>query len=138
MRTLVQAGAVPVRANGNEPQFLLVTSQRGNWIFPKGIVEPGDSREETAVKEAREEAGIHGTVLPNTVGAYETKKWRSHCVVHLFLLRYLEDCDWWEESDIRERRWCNYDDALRLIKKPELRKILSQAYSRLSEVDARL
>ena len=36
---ILQAGAVPFRERDGQRQYLLVTSQRGNWIFPKGIVE---------------------------------------------------------------------------------------------------
>ena len=29
-----------------------MTSNRGNWIFPKGIVEPGDTPESAALKKS--------------------------------------------------------------------------------------
>ena len=102
MKKLLQAGAVPFREREGKREFLLVTSQKGNWIFPKGIVEPGEAPEETALKEAREEAGVHGLILPEPVGAYEDRKWRADCVVQLYLLRYMYDCASWEERDLRK------------------------------------
>ena len=128
---ILQAGAVPFRERDGQRQYLLVTSQRGNWIFPKGIVEPGETPEETALKEAREEAGIHGVILPDPVASYDDHKWRAECVVQLYLLRYAEDCRSWEEKHLRERRWCGYEDALRLIKKPKIRSVLEKARERL-------
>ena len=128
---ILQAGAVPFRERDGQRQYLLVTSQRGNWIFPKGIVEPGETPEETALKEAREEAGIHGVILPDPVASYDDHKWRAECVVQLYLLRYAEDCRSWEEKHLRERRWCGYEDALRLIKKPKIRGVLEKARERL-------
>ena len=133
MNKLIQAGAVPFRERDGEQEFLLVTSQRGNWIFPKGIVEPGDTPEETALKEAREEAGVHGVILPAPVGSYDDYKWRTDCVVQLYLLRYLRDCESWEERYLRDRRWCSYDEALGLIKKPKIRAVLERAQRRLDE-----
>ena len=70
MTELLQAGAVPFRKKGSQLEFLLVTSHRGRWIFPKGIVEPGETAEQTALKEVQEEAGIRGVLLPEPVGEY--------------------------------------------------------------------
>lgn len=136
---LIQAGAVPYRQNGNSWEFLLVTSQRGNWIFPKGIVEPGEAREETAAKECREEAGIRGRVLPSALGSYEERKWRRDCHVYLYLMQYEEDVEPWEEGHIRERCWCDFEEASVRIKKDELRQILERARNRLENAlnDAR-
>lgn len=131
MHKLIQAGAIPFRPRGDDWEFLLVTSQRGNWIFPKGIVEPGETPEETAAKECREEAGIRGQVLPQPVGSYADRKWKRDCEVLLYLLRYSEDVVPWEEADIRERRWCDYQEANVRIKKQHLRDILSEAHERL-------
>ena len=128
---ILQAGAVPFRERDGERQYLLVTSQRGNWIFPKGIVEPGETPDETALKEAREEAGIHGVILPDPVASYDDHKWRAECVVQLYLLHYAEDCRSWEEKHLRERRWCSYEEALSLIKKPKIRDALEKARERL-------
>jgi phosphohistidine phosphatase len=138
MNKLLQAGAVPYRTSGMRAEFLLITSQRGNWIFPKGIVEPGDSAELTALKEAREEAGVLGRVLPNPLGSYGDRKWRNDCEVEMFLLEYSHDSASWEEGAIRARRWCTYDEALDLIKKPEVREILRLAHERLAAAQAPL
>ena len=128
---ILQAGAIPFRERDGKREYLLVTSQRGNWIFPKGIVEPGETPEETALKETREEAGIHGVILPDPVACYEDHKWRAECVVELYLLRYADDCPSWEEKNLRDRCWCSYEDALRRIKKPKIRRVLEKAQERL-------
>lgn len=51
-----------MRLDGEEPQVLLVTAKRNpkRWIFPKGHVEKGETAEEAALREAREEAGVVG------------------------------------------------------------------------------
>jgi len=132
IRNLLQAGAVPFRRDIGGVQYLLVTSQRGHWIFPKGLIEPGESAEETAAKEAREEAGILGRILPSAVGSYGDRKWQCDCQVVMYLLEYTEDCEHWEEGSIRRRLWSSYEQALELLQKTELRAILESAHSRLS------
>ena len=43
-----QAGAIPYRKSDSGIEFLQVTSKKGNWIFPKGFVEPGEAPEDAA------------------------------------------------------------------------------------------
>ncbi len=133
MEKMIQAGAIPFRPQGEGWEYLLVTSQKGNWIFPKGIVEPGETLEETAAKECREEAGIRGSVLPTPVGSYADRKWKRDCHVVLYLMRFAENVEPWEERIIRERRWCDYEEANYRIKKRELRELLKEAKLRLAE-----
>ncbi len=71
-RTSAVVAAVPVRrriAGGLE--FLLVRTKDGaRWTFPKGGVEPGEAPDAAAGREAREEAGLLGTVGPEPLCVY--------------------------------------------------------------------
>ncbi len=66
------AAAVPVRRRkGGDLEFLLVRTSNGErWTFPKGGVERGESMSEAAAREAREEAGVAGTVRSEPLGVY--------------------------------------------------------------------
>jgi 8-oxo-dGTP pyrophosphatase MutT (NUDIX family) len=55
-----QVAAVCYRVRGGCPQFLLVNTRGGRWIFPKGSTESGLSPAQAAALEAFEEAGVHG------------------------------------------------------------------------------
>jgi 8-oxo-dGTP pyrophosphatase MutT (NUDIX family) len=48
------------RMRKGRPEFLLVQTRGGRWIFPKGGVEPGLTYAQSAALEAFEEAGVHG------------------------------------------------------------------------------
>ncbi|MDO4552896.1 MAG: NUDIX domain-containing protein [Bacillota bacterium] len=52
------AGAIVVRREGSGLQVLLVKGKNGRWMFPKGHIRPGETEEEAAVRETREETGI--------------------------------------------------------------------------------
>ena len=130
MAELMQAGAIPYRRRGDSLEFLLITSRSGRWIFPKGLVEPGETPEETALKECLEEAGIRGHLQPGCVGTYRVRKWRHEMDVQLFLLAYDADVEPWEERDLRQRRWLSYEDAARCVK-DELRGLLTTARDNL-------
>lgn len=54
---LLSAGVVIVRGSGPDARFLLLRAFR-HWDFPKGLVEPGESPRQAAVREVREESSI--------------------------------------------------------------------------------
>ena len=53
------AGGVVTRATDDGPEVLVVHRPRyGDWSFPKGKAEPGESDEECALREVEEETGL--------------------------------------------------------------------------------
>ena len=54
----ISAGIILVNENGSEKQFLLLNYPTGHWDFIKGGIEDGESLQQTAIRETREEPGI--------------------------------------------------------------------------------
>ena len=78
-KPIAQACVVPYRRRDERIEFCLITSlKKKRWIFPKGIVDPGETVEEAALKEAFEEAGLHGRILGDPIGKYEDSKWGTN------------------------------------------------------------
>ena len=109
MRRVQQAGAVVVRLDGPAPLFLLVKARRDPrvWIFPKGHVEDGETTEETALREAEEEAGVLGRVIA-PLGALEFESLGRPLHVEYFLVELLGDARW---SEGRPFVWGTYDET---------------------------
>ncbi|SEC04079.1 NUDIX hydrolase [Paenibacillus sp. GP183] len=64
-RPLILVGAVVIIQNENQ-QILLQHRKDGDWGLPGGLMEPGESLEDTAMREAYEETGLrinHITML---------------------------------------------------------------------------
>ncbi len=59
------AGGVVARTVDGERQYLLVEPRRsrGEWVLPKGHIEPGETPEAAAVREVEEEAGVRAAVV---------------------------------------------------------------------------
>jgi len=120
-----QSGVIPYRINGTELEMLLVTSRKkGRWIIPKGIIDPGTSAIDSAVREACEEAGVQGRAHPKILGKYRYKKWGGTCVVQVFGLEVTRVLDSWPEAQVRERKWVTKEQAVELIEEPDLQEIL--------------
>lgn len=116
-----QAAAIPAQAG----KICLVTSRSGKrWVVPKGVIEPGQTAEETALQEAWEEAGLVGVLKPQPVGSYVYEKWGSTCMVTVFLMQVTKIASQWPEQDSRQREWLAFADALDRIGDPGLGDII--------------
>ena len=101
---------------GREIQVCLIRRKTaGSWGIPKGLVDPGDTHEETALNEAWEEAGISGRLLGKAVGTYRYKKWGTKLTVAVYVMEVLHQESRWDEAPVRERKWTSFDKAADLL-----------------------
>lgn len=127
-----QAAAIPFRWRDDQLEFCLITSvRRGKWGFPKGMIDPGETFEETALKESHEEAGLHGEILGKPLGNYEYGKWGMWLNVTVVLMEVDRADDEWDEQHVRRRRWVKEDKARKLLDKPEHQELLDDAVERI-------
>ena len=54
---ILSAGIIPIRVENDCWEVMFLRAYR-NWDFPKGIVEPGETPLQAALRESREEAGL--------------------------------------------------------------------------------
>ncbi|MFP4388072.1 MAG: NUDIX domain-containing protein, partial [Desulfococcaceae bacterium] len=59
-RIIKQSGVAPYLVENGERRYVLITSMAGDWIFPKGMLEPDMTARESAAREGLEEAGVEG------------------------------------------------------------------------------
>ncbi len=129
-----QACAIPYRYWNNRLEFCLITSSRKKrWGFPKGIIDPGETPGETALKEADEEAGLTGRIRGLPLGDYCYHKWGRDLEVVVWLMEVKEAADEWDESDVRRRRWVSADDVSRVLQQDSLRPLVKTAMKRLAK-----
>ena len=123
-----QAAAIAVRQNGEALEMCLIRKKgKKNWGIPKGIIDPGDTPEETVLNEAWEEAGLKGRLLGEAVGRYEYEKWYTTFVVAVYVMEVLEQHADWQESGLRERRWTSFGEAASLLMDHPVRSLLDRA-----------
>ena len=130
-----QSGVIPFRIKKGEIQILLITSQsKKRWIIPKGIIEDYLSPEESAIKEAYEEAGIEGNSIAE-MGEYQYNKWSGTCNVKVFLFEVDKEFEYWPESWFRERKWMSVKHAEKYIKEQPLRKMISSVPEYIKRIE---
>ncbi len=104
MRTVrdVSSGGVITQVDGSGLQVVLVGRARPErWSIPKGTPIAGETLEETAVREVREETGLSVRILERLGDItywFSTRGTRHHKTVHFYLVEALggnmEDHDW--------------------------------------------
>ena len=124
---LQQAAAIPFRREGGPLEICLIRKGTMPWGIPKGRVEPGETLEQTALREALEEAGIRGRLIGASIGSYEYRKQGMPCVVAVYLLEVHEERGIWHEFGSRERKWVTLAEALVMLSRHPARSLLERA-----------
>ena len=119
-------GAVIIREKNEE--FLIVKMYNGNWGFAKGHTEMNENEEETAIREVKEETGISVKLIN---GFRETVKYvpnESTLKEVVFFLGTAENEEVKiDKEEIEEFKWCNYEEAMKLITYKLQRDVLDKA-----------
>jgi 8-oxo-dGTP pyrophosphatase MutT (NUDIX family) len=113
--------------------------KRPVWALPKGVIDPGETPEETAVREVAEETGVQGTVLGKLGDVRYVYTWagrRIFKVVSFYLLRYrsgrLGDLPPQTAHEVDEVRWIPLEDAPKLLTYRGEREMAERALARLA------
>ncbi len=116
----------------NDQGQVLVTqhSQNKHWSFPKGLIDEGQTTEEAALREVREEGGIVAEIVERLgynkyVYTFEGEK--VFKVVTYFLMRYIsgdpKDHDW----EVSEANWYTPEEALKQLTFSQDKQLLKKA-----------
>ena len=127
------------RAVDGRIEVLLVHRRQPRlWALPKGTPDSGETIEETALRETREETGLDVEIerpLRSIRYFFVRGTTRFHKTVHFFLMRSiggaLEDHD--AEFDVVA--WVDLEEALAILNHATERSVVEEAAAALAEFD---
>jgi len=136
----VSSGGVVFRREGEGIEVVLVSvGARGRWQLPKGLVDPGETPEQTAIRETREEAGVEAdlvgpldTIAYWYVGTKGAQRVRFHKRVFFFLLAYRTGDVRDHDHEVNEARWVPIAEARAMLAFKNERAVVEQAEALLA------
>jgi 8-oxo-dGTP pyrophosphatase MutT (NUDIX family) len=144
VRREFSAGGVLVRRLRGRWVFAAINPRgrpSGLWALPKGLIEPGEQPEQTAVREVEEETGARGRSLGKLGDVRYVYTWqgeRVFKVVSFFLVRYvggrLGDLAEPMRREVAEARWLPLDEAERLLAYKGEREMAAKARAMITEL----
>lgn len=137
----VSAGGVAYRWRESRPEIVIVSVKpKLRWQLPKGIVDPGETPEVTAVREVREEAGVETELLALIeiveywYRSYKNgKPVRFHKFVHFYLVKYRSGNVTDHDHEVAEARWVSFDEAMEMLAFKGEREVVEKAREMILE-----
>ncbi len=108
------------------------------WTLPKGTPDPGESVEETALREVGEETGLQVRIieqLPSIEYAFVQDGTRIHKTVHYFLMEQTGGDLSRHDHEFERVRWVRFDEAPALLSFATERELVAAAAARLATAD---
>ena len=125
------AGCVIFNATPDELHILLIFDQYGQWTFPKGHLEAGETSAAAAIREVYEETGIQGELgaLVQTIYYDVVKKGRTlHKQVDFFVMHTTQRTVTLQASEgISDYRWVDAATAMTLLSYDQMQAVLTAA-----------
>jgi 8-oxo-dGTP pyrophosphatase MutT (NUDIX family) len=112
----------------------------GLWALPKGLIGPGESPEEAALREVREETGLEANPVQKLGDVRYVYTWageRVFKIVSFYLFRYrsgrLGDIAPEQRIEVDEARWLPLEEAPKLLAYKGEREMAAKALAALDE-----
>jgi bis(5'-nucleosidyl)-tetraphosphatase len=128
----MSSGVVVVSVLERKLKFLLLRAYR-NWDFPKGLLEPGESPIDAAVREVREETTLDDISFDWGMVFMDTGPYNKGKIARYYIARSKEThIELPVNPDLgapehHEARWVDYDRALTMVS-PRLQPVVRWAY----------
>jgi 8-oxo-dGTP pyrophosphatase MutT (NUDIX family) len=132
--TATSAGGVVVRFDDGIPSLVVGARRRDRdvltWTLPKGTPNVGETREETAVREVREETGLDvriTDVLDSIEYWFIQRGTRIHKTVHYFLMEPIGGDLGRHDHEFDQVRWVRFDEAQTVLTFETERALVARA-----------
>ena len=141
VETPVSAGGVVYRRNGGQLETVLCgRNQPVRWSLAKGTPDPGETMEQTALREVREETGLQ-VELDGSLGSIDywfadrDKGVRYHKTVHFYLMVPVGGGTDQHDPEFDVVRWFKAKDALKAMAYANEIDVMQRALSLIAERD---
>lgn len=135
------AGGLVVRRDSDEVTVALIARydrrRRLVWSLPKGHVEQGETVEQAALREVKEETGLTASIVA-PLGIidfwFAVEDRRIHKTVHHFLMRYDSGMLSDDDLEVVDVAWVGLDEVSSRLAYRDERRLVAKARGMLGEI----
>ncbi|MFH1879090.1 MAG: NUDIX domain-containing protein [Candidatus Omnitrophota bacterium] len=133
------SGGVVIKIERGSPKVLLIRDSYGHWTWPKGHIEKGETPEEAALREIREETGQKNTRILEELGRQKYRFTLKGAVISKTVYIYLVKASAREKlriqaSEIETGKWFRPEEAVRRIEYEGSVELLKKGLKRFNEI----
>jgi 8-oxo-dGTP pyrophosphatase MutT (NUDIX family) len=132
--TATSAGGIVVQFDDGIPSLVVGARRRDRnvltWTLPKGTPNPGETREQTAIREVAEETGLEvriTDVLDSIEYWFIQRGTRIHKTVHYYLMEPIGGDLAGHDHEFDQVRWVRFDEAPDLLTFETERALVARA-----------
>ncbi|MBI5332958.1 MAG: NUDIX domain-containing protein [Candidatus Aenigmarchaeota archaeon] len=116
MKKQISAGGIVYRRTGKKIYILMITDPSNKSAFPKGLIDSGETPETAALREVKEETGLHDLEIIEPLGAIKFfYTWKNEKIlksVHFFLMKTDEKKFTPQLDEIKSAQWVELEKVL--------------------------
>jgi 8-oxo-dGTP pyrophosphatase MutT (NUDIX family) len=129
----ISAGGVVFRRGNSGLEIALTSRQNGEiWCLPKGLINKGESLEQTALREVKEETGLEGKLLQKIeeIKYWYYSKWeqvRIFKTVHFYLMECIGGNEAEHDFEVDEIKWFPIVEARKMLSYKGEKEVVEKA-----------
>jgi len=131
-KQISSGGGIFRRSEAGIEVALIKVRGKEAWGIPKGLIDKDEDPPATALREVREESGLHGEII-DKIGQIsywyfiEKNKIKVHKTVHFFLLKYIRGSTDDHDHEVDEARWFLINKAIETLSYRSEQQIMQKA-----------
>jgi 8-oxo-dGTP pyrophosphatase MutT (NUDIX family) len=138
VREATAGGIVFRHGKKNGIEFLLIQDPKGRWSIPKGHIEPGETAQETAIREIGEEAGLFEIEPICWLGKTHFRYRRLDTLVlmttQIYLIKVKTSGEEIKKEDFYANiKWFEFNEALDVAEYEDIGRLMLLAKRRIRE-----
>lgn len=124
----------------NGDKVFLLKNEKGQWVFPKGIIRNGELSKEVALKRVREETGIEAKIISSAGRTnyefFSVTRQKPVCnkITWYIMMSDNEDYKVNLDEDFLDGGYYNIDKAMKLVSHSQDRALLNLSYRNYKEI----
>ncbi len=133
MKVQFSAGGIVYKKNGGIKILVSQHSQHHGWVFPKGLIGDhveNEQKEETAIREVKEETGIEAEIEEELAPVEYWYAWEGEKIkktVYYFIMKFVGGDTKNHDHEMEEVEWINYNDVASRLTYPSDKKVWKEA-----------